>query len=179
MNRVRTKLDAERQELAEKYIPFGLRLARRYIERQPHLRHDFQSAAFYGLTEAARIFEFDRKVKFTTFARPRIHGLLIDTSKSSFPRGYENEQEFVPKLVTLSKDHAPCDPDLSAETYVEAIDTVEGLLKTLTRRQALVCRHYYVYGKTQKEIGDILSVSQSEIARLRRQALESLRSVAC
>jgi len=41
-------------------------------------------------------------------------------------------------------------------------------------KHALVCRLYYLYGKTMSEIADDLRCSQSEITRLHRKALELL-----
>ena len=79
--RAKSPLSTSQQELAAKYLPMARALSRPFKDRFPDSWEEFDSAACLALVEAARAFDPDRDVKFSTFARRRIWGGLCDARR--------------------------------------------------------------------------------------------------
>lgn len=173
------RLDEVQQELAARFLPLARALAKPLKQLYPYWRDEFESAACLALVEAARSFDPKRRIQFATFARIRIRGALIDVSRAMILPGFEDEYE-PPGTVALtpySEEHgavlvATQPPAVGAD--VDDIDEVEHWLRKLPRRHANVCRLYYLYGKTQAEIAEVVGCSQSEITRLHRRSIDYL-----
>jgi hypothetical protein len=66
MRPVRAPLDADRQRLAEAWMPRALGTARRWARESPWLREEFEAEALLGLVKAAASFEPGRGLAFDT-----------------------------------------------------------------------------------------------------------------
>ena len=143
-------------------------------------KDEFESAACLALVEAARSFDPSRNIQFSTFARFRIRGALVDVGRGLKLPGWEDDPEAAPGVVTLTpfiEEHgqvliAVAPPEVGSE--FDDIDAVEHLLRKLPKKHATVCRMQYLYGKTQSEIAAMLGCSQAEITRLHKKSLELL-----
>ncbi len=170
-------LTAEQRELAGQFLPLARALAKPLKMIFNHWKDEFESAACLALVEAARSYDPSRNIRFATFARFRIRGALVDVGRSMGPLGIEQDDPG-PNVITLTpynEEHgrvlvAVEPPPVGAEH--DDAEEVEHWLKRLPSRHAQVCRLYYLYGKTQVEIGEILGCSQSEVTRLHRKSLE-------
>jgi RNA polymerase sigma factor (sigma-70 family) len=168
------------QELAEQFLPLARGLARPLKRMFRQWRDDFESAACMALVEAARNFDPSRNIQFATFARFRIRGALNDVGRSMCLSGWEGDHERAPevhRLTPLNEEfgivlNSVTDPAVG--TDVEAADSVERHLRRIPPRHAEVCRLRYLEGKTLAEVAEVLGVSQSEINRIHRQAMELL-----
>ena len=173
------RLDEAQQGLALRFLPLARSLARPLKTLYPYWRDEFESAACMALVEAARSFDPTRNIRFATFARIRIRGALVDASRSMILPGFEDEFE-PPGTVALTpynEEHGSVlvameSPAVGAD--YDDIDSVEHWLRKLPRRHAAICRLYYLYGKTQAEIADLLGCSQSEITRIHRRSMNYL-----
>ena len=175
----RDRLNEAQQELATRFLPLARGLSKPLKILFPHWRDEFESAACLALVEAARSFDPSRKIRFATFARFRIRGALMDVGRSMLLPGWEDEEN-PPGLVTLTpynEEHgkvlvASEPPAVGSD--IDDIDAVEHWLRKLPKRHAIVCRMYYMYGKTQSEIAEVIGCSQSEITRLHKKSIDLL-----
>ena len=173
-------LSEEQQALAARFLPLARSLAKPMKEIFVEWKDEFESAACLALVEAARSFDPSRNIQFSTFARFRIRGALVDVGRGLNLPGWEDNPEEAPGLVTLTpyiEEHgqvliAVSPPEVGSE--FDDIDAVEHLLRKLPKKHAMVCRMQYLYGKTQAEIATMLGCSQAEITRLHKKALELL-----
>ena len=173
-------LTEEQRELAAQFLPLARKLAKPLKTMFAQWKDEFESAACLALVEAARSYDPSRNIRFATFARFRIRGALMDVGRVMGLSGWEADRENAPDLVTLTpynEEHGKVlvayEPP-AVGTEVDDADSVEHWLRKLPTRHALVCRLYYLYGKTMGEIAEDLECSPSEITRLHRKALELL-----
>jgi RNA polymerase sigma factor (sigma-70 family) len=173
-------LTEEQRALAARFLPLARSLAKPMKEIFNEWKDEFESAACLALVEAARSFDPSRNIQFSTFARFRIRGALVDVGRGLNLPGWEDNPEEAPGLVTLTpyiEEHgqvliAVSPPEVGSE--FDDIDAVEHLLRKLPKKHAVVCRMQYLYGKTQAEIAAMLGCSQAEITRLHKKSLELL-----
>ena len=103
----------------------------------------------------------------------------MDVGRSMLLPGWEDEEN-PPGLVTLTpynEEHgkvlvASEPPAVGSD--IDDIDAVEHWLRKLPKRHAIICRMYYLYGKTQSEIAEVIGCSQSEITRLHKKSIDLL-----
>jgi len=175
----RDRLNDAQQELATRFLPLARGLSKPLKMLFPHWRDEFESAACLALVEAARSFDPSRNIRFATFARFRIRGALMDVGRAMLLPGWEDEEN-PPGMVTLTpynEEHgkvlvASEPPAVGSD--IDDIDAVEHWLRKLPRRHAIICRMYYLYGKTQSEIAEVIGCSQSEITRLHKKSIDLL-----
>jgi RNA polymerase sigma factor (sigma-70 family) len=173
-------LTEDQRELAAQFLPLARKLAKPLKTMFASWKDEFESAACLALVEAARSYDPSRKIRFATFARFRIRGALMDVGRVMGLPGWETDRENAPDLVTLTpynEEHGKVlvayePPEVGSD--VDDADSVEHWLRKLPGKHALVCRLYYLYGKTMGEIADDLKCSPSEITRLHKKALELL-----
>jgi RNA polymerase sigma factor (sigma-70 family) len=173
-------LTEHQRELAEQFLPLARKLAKPLKTMFTNWRDEFESAACLALVEAARSYDPSRNIRFATFARFRIRGALMDVGRVMGLAGWESDRDNAPDVVTLTpynEEHGKVlvaheSPEVGTE--VDDADSVEHWLRKLPGKHALVCRLYYLHGKTMGEIAEDLRCSQSEITRLHRKALELL-----
>jgi RNA polymerase sigma factor for flagellar operon FliA len=97
------------EELIEKHVGYAHAIARTLLSRYPSnvAQGDLESAAEFGLVQAARAFDPARGIAFTTFAYYRIRGAIFDEIRqlcraSSFETAandYMGEQMMAPRPV--------------------------------------------------------------------------------
>lgn len=74
-------MDKKGQELVLRHMAYARNLAKKFFRERQHVGtdfEDFQSAAYYGLCDAARRFQPQRGCAFVTFAYLRILGAMYD-----------------------------------------------------------------------------------------------------
>ena len=176
---IRDRLTPAQQELASQFLPLARGMAKPLKILYPSWKDEFESAACLALVEAARSYDPSRTIRFATFARFRIRGALRDVGRAMILPGFEDEKN-PPGTVTLTPYNEEHGTVLVATQIsrvgadVDAIDEVEHWLRKLPKRHAFICRLYYLYGKTQSEIADVIGCSQSEITRLHKKSIDLL-----
>lgn len=175
----RDQLTESQKDLASQFLPLARGMCKPLKLLYPYWRDEFESAACLALVEAARSYDPNRNIRFATFARFRIRGALMDVGRTMILPGFEDE-EHPPGTVALTPYNEEHGKVLVASeapgvgTDVDAIDEVEHWLRKLPKRHAAVCRLYYLYGKTQAEIAEVVGCSQSEITRLHKKSIDLL-----
>jgi RNA polymerase sigma factor (sigma-70 family) len=178
----RGALSAERRELAERYLPMAMTLAKRHEMTWPEARDDFKSAACLALVEAAEAYDPTRQVKFPTYARYRITGALLDVKRHRTALGWRSTFDEAPVVTCLSGgyDHwgrvFNIEPDPPIGTELERAEAVEELLQGLPPRYAAACRQIYIHGLTHAEAATRLGCSQSRLSFMHRQAIAMLKA---
>lgn len=82
------KLNETQRDLAAKYMPLALTLAKDFSRGWNWLTEEMESAALMALVEAASTFRKEFNVKFPTFAKTRINGALI-TARNKYMQLYQ------------------------------------------------------------------------------------------
>ncbi|MEK4380720.1 RNA polymerase sigma factor SigB [Aeribacillus sp. FSL K6-2848] len=97
--------------------------------------------------------------------------------------------EMVKNYHTLSVDHSiEAGPDGTAVTILDLVGqkdegferilqklTIENIMHVLTEREKEIILHSFYHNRSQKEIGEILGISQMHVSRLLRQALKKFK----
>ena len=180
----------EREESREQLIVHNLRLVV-YIARKFEAAgagvEDLISIGTIGLIKAVKTFSPDRNIKLATYASRCIENeILMYMRKSSVLRGEISIDE--PLNVDwdgnelLLSDVLGSEPDIvnrNIETKDEhrlILDFVERLPQR--ERQIMEMRFGLAGGKehTQKEVADLLGISQSYISRLEKRIIERLKN---
>ena len=177
----RSPLSPEKQELAARYLPMARTLARPSKLDWPAIRDEFESAACLALVEAAEAFDPACRVEFSTFARHRIVGALLDAKRERVLRGFRNAPEEAPAVMSLFGYHeqnggivnAIAAPPPAQE--LDAAEEFERWMRKLPRRHASACRLIYARHKTHEQAAEALGCSPSHVSRLHREALGMFR----
>jgi RNA polymerase sigma factor (sigma-70 family) len=174
----RPPLTAAQSDLAERYVPLAKSLAKHLKYAFPDFADDIESAALFGLVEAAQSFEAPRGVKFATFARYRIIGALRDALRELVTAGFRDDVVGAPSVGSLWPGDeengrvllsAPVRPVGQA---FDSTDFVEWCLDQLPERHRAACREIYLGGKTQGEAAAALGCSKSRLSYLHKESLE-------
>ena len=183
------KLSPENKAVQDKLIEHNLRLvvyiARRFINTGVDL-DDLISVGSIGLIKAVSSFSADKKVKLATYASRCIENeILMHLRKIS---KIKNEVSFDEPLNTdydgnelMLKDVMGTDGDAvykKIENGVENELLKEALKRLNGREREIMELRYGLSGgeeKTQKEVADMLGISQSYISRLEKKIIFRLK----
>jgi RNA polymerase sigma-B factor len=195
---------AARDELFERFLPLARGLARRY-HRGTEPLDDLVQVASIGLLGAIRRFDPERGREFTTFAIPTIVGelkryyrdygwamkvsrgdkdrvvalnhsieeLSTRVGRSPTPRELADHTEMSLEEVLAGLELAAAAWPASLE---ESGGRADGEPCTISEQRVLYLR--FVEDLTQTEIGDRIGVSQMQVSRILRTALERSRECA-
>ncbi len=189
--------------------PTAVVYAKRLSRHDRSLTDDLIQEGLIGAVEAARTFDASRGLKFTTYARLRVHGQMCDhlrainfVSRNERQRAAEEGREVV-RVVSLnygmrsgggedgnqasSGDGGRWVLDPSHHDH-EPSDGAEAEFAAWVRRefpgraspdQIRVLAEYYVRGKRLTEIGREMGVSESRASQLLTGAMSALKGSRC
>ncbi|MEG0771324.1 MAG: RNA polymerase sporulation sigma factor SigE [Clostridia bacterium] len=176
-----------RAKLVERNLRLVVYIAKKF-DNTGVLVEDLISIGTIGLIKAVNSFKSDKNIKLATYASRCIENeILMHLRKSNIIRSEVSIDE--PLNVDwdgnelLLSDILGSDPDsvhkdLEAEVEKQLL---LGALKKLSKRESeiMVLRFGFLNGKeyTQKEVADILNISQSYISRLEKKILVKLKIV--
>lgn len=174
--------------------PGVIAAARRVAEyaamKVPHLADELESAALFGLADAASRFDPGRGLKFLTFAMPRVRGEILDTMRRQYLLNGAGRSKDLPWIVSL-EDKIDAGRDDPAEPLhyrdviasdegpvgweIESEDEVRGLLRDGWKGR-LLSRVYLEAGcATLKSAGEAEGLSESRVSQIRMQQFEEIR----
>lgn len=186
-------LNAERRELAARYMPLALSTARKFSSGWGWIRDEMESAALVALVDAARTFDPSRNVHFPTFLRKRLFGALLDTRRQmcqSFARfdpidmGDDDFAEFV-----RTKSHSNLSPDevLDFDERIvgnsedrdeiplcEVHDSLRAEFRTLPQRHREVMDGIYIRHLSFDDLAISLRCSKTRLIAVHRESLDLL-----
>lgn len=162
------------------------KLAHRFARRSGmlHFLDEWESAAVFGLGQAAVAFQPDEGVRFWTFAHARVVGAILDAARRSFPRGYRRSERRAagqngeawqpPILLSLSKEvggtYLIPSEDLPVGWEIEEHDEIERHARRLTPPVARVFRVHYARSRLQSRTARILGLCESRVSKALRDA---------
>jgi RNA polymerase sigma factor FliA len=194
---------AQRALAAEpRYLALAGKIARPYAREYPRLASEFRSEGLLALCQAARTFEPDRGLKFSTHATNRIEGAMLDVLRGTEPCGFRRRSrrdvKMVPRVVSLSTgirfrgriagtDMSGASDGLTVAHLAQADEDEVGweadyqerlaaLTRSLPPRHRAVLR--MMYGRadlaTMRQVGRALGISESRVSQVHGQALRLL-----
>jgi len=185
IRKMRSGCEYSRKKLIEHNLRLVVYIARRFENTGIGLE-DLTSIGTIGLIKAVNTFDPDKKIKLATYASRCIENeILMYLRKTA---GRKGEVSFDEPLNTdwdgnelLLSDILGTDPDSVAKPVEE--DTDRRLLEQVVsrlpdREQTIIVLRFGLHGeneRTQKEVADLLGISQSYISRLEKRILSRLR----
>lgn len=166
----------DKHELIIKFIPLAHNLAKKYSARFPRFRDDYMAAARLGLVQAANRFIPKKKTLFSTFAKRRIKGALLDMHRSLDLQGYRRKTETRPRVESFSFQNFIFSEDRETpEALLEAEDNILSIIHKVSEYEYPVFKGIYIDHKTHKVIAAEMGVPLNRVAYLHRTGLERLR----
>lgn len=191
-------LTAEQQELFDATVPYAEKLARRRaaVSRSPY--EDLLQHGLMGLLDAARKWDESKSngAKFRTYAKPRIHGAMVDAEREGLATMIRVPRKAWEKLTPderaasqpkrLDSRLVLADPDwrefrtrdgLEDRRYVSRLDdeSIHKAIQSLGGVVAEVVRLYHFAGLNMRRIGERLGYSESRVSQMHSRAMEELR----
>ena len=168
-----TRDDGSLERLLAAYRPYLLKVVRRHARTLPHsVPFDgLIGAGLVGLWKAAR--RFDARGPFEAYAWTRIVGEMLD---------WQRQLDWVPRRHM--RDTAPgifsLDMELGrADHCFDRVDDDDSFARRIAAcppREMAILRQYYARGRSQKEIGAILGLSEARISQLRKLGIRRCSS---
>jgi len=186
-------LNEEQRDLAARYVPLGMAIAREFTAGWGWIQDEMESAAMMALVDAARCFDPAFNVKFATYARRRISGYLCDTKRKYLQSHYRrnadsgsdvdwfsvknvsnmssSEMLNLGEKIAINPDRNRFGPDF------EVHDTLENCFQRLPIRHREVMRSlYFDKERSFEEIASQYKVTPDRLVILHRQSLNMLLS---
>ena len=171
--------------LIERNLRLVVYIARKFDNTKVSIE-DLISIGTIGLIKAVNTFDPDKKIKLATYASKCIENeILMYLRKNS---KLKNEISFDEPLNTdwdgnelLLSDILGTEGDIVSKNLEEQVDKTllsEAIEKLSMRERTIVELRYGLSNgleKTQKEVADILGISQSYISRLEKRIIKRLR----
>jgi RNA polymerase sigma factor (sigma-70 family) len=176
--------------LVEDHMGFARSLARRMTAMlaMPVDRDALESDAMLGLLMAARCFDPDRGVAFSTYAAKRIRGAMLDglCHRSGYgrDRGSGKPRSLPGRMAGADVREMPLAEltDLHREqvgTELERQDELGHLLGGLSAGQRRMVHQFYFEHLTQEQIGRLLGISASRVCQKLKSAYGCMAELAC
>ena len=176
---------AARQTLIERNLRLVVYIARRFENTGVNIE-DLISIGTIGLIKAIGTFRADRNIKLATYSSRCIENeILMYIRKISGRRAEVSLDEPINTdwdgNELLLSDVLGTDSDVVMRPLEDDVDHAllrQALENLPAREQAIVCMRFGLGGrqeKTQKEVADLMGISQSYISRLEKSVMTRLR----
>lgn len=174
-----------KQRLIERNLRLVVYIARRFENTGVNIE-DLISIGTIGLIKAISTFRSDRKIKLATYASRCIENeILMHIRKISSQKAEVSLDEPINTdwdgNELLLSDILGTDGDTVMRPMEEDVELQllrEALARLPERDRYIVCLRFGLCGapeKTQKEVADLLGISQSYISRLEKRIMQRLR----
>ena len=177
--------DAARRLLIEHNLRLVVYIARRFENTGINIE-DLISIGTIGLIKAVNTFNSSKKIKLATYASRCIENeILMHLRKTGSQRvelsideplntDWDGNELLLSDILGTEEDEVcrPLEDDAEKRMLLEAVESLEGREREIIRlRFGLEGSREY----TQKEVADLLGISQSYISRLEKRSLTRLR----
>ena len=147
--------------------------------RHPHLYHDLESAALYGLALSANRYNAALGVPFFLYAARTVRWACLNEI-----RAYKRLASLDVRVsdhdggtIWLSETIADCGDD--AESALESEDAVRCILRPFGRGGQAVANRFLVAGYTVNNMSQYLGVSYWRATKIQREVLAEIRRIGC
>ena len=174
-----------RQTLIERNLRLVVYIARRFENTGINIE-DLISIGTIGLIKAINTFRADKNIKLATYASRCIENeILMHLRKTSRERGevsfdeplntdWDGNELLLSDVLGTEEDVVmkPLEEDTDRRLLAKALDRLE------ERERVIITLRFGLDGspeRTQKEVADLLGISQSYISRLEKRIIERLK----
>ena len=185
LSEFRTNTPTVRQTLIERNLRLVVYIARKFENTGVGL-DDLTSIGTIGLIKAINTYDPDRKIKLATYASRCIENEILMYLRHT---GNQKREVSIDEPLgsdsdgneLLLSDILGTDPDEVSRPIEDAVDLslLQHSLERLTARERMIITMRFGLGgtqeRTQKEVADMLGISQSYISRLERRIILRLR----
>lgn len=176
---------ASRERLALAYHKLAREQAMQMVGRVPSVKiDDLERYGMMGLRTAIERFDPDRGVPFELFARRRVRGAIYDylrtltlgraRADADIPEGSPDDGEVSRRLAAGLLRDVGGDVRLIEDDGVDA--DVRRAVEALPVPHKVVVGLFYCNGIAPEVIGGVLGISESDVVRLRSEALAHIRT---
>lgn len=155
-----------------------------YYQRYNH-RYEYEDifqTGCIGLVKAVNNFDESRGYKFITYAYPLVKGEICRYIQNDKWFLAKNRKERLYKTAPIGsldvcvgeKEDTPLVDFISAEDRISSFD-LHYALRKLSKDLFIIIKLKYFYGYSQKEIGNMMGITQVQISRREKAALKNLR----
>ena len=185
LRRLSQKDGAAKNKLIERNLRLVVYIARKFENTGIGIE-DLISTGTIGLIKAVNTFDYEKKIKLATYASRCIENEILmhlrKTAKTRFEVSIDEplNVDWDGNELLLS-DILGTEPDLVSRTMEDAGDKKQlhlAITKLSEREKMIVELRYGLFGyeeKTQKEVADLMGISQSYISRLEKRIIGRLR----
>ncbi len=177
--------DAARRTLIEHNLRLVVYIAKRFENTGVNIE-DLISIGSIGLIKAINTFNSSKKIKLATYASRCIENEILmylrktgsQKSEVSFDEplntDWDGNELLLSDILGTEEDEVcrALEDDAEKRVLLEAVDLLEG------REKEIILLRFGLEGRqeyTQKEVADMLGISQSYISRLEKRIIERLR----
>ena len=160
-------------------------IAKRF-ESPKVLLEDLISIGSMGLIKAVQTFKMEKNIKLATYASRCIENEILmhlrktqksrqDVSLDEVLNVDSEGNEMVLADILCSEDDQALDEMTKAEDERKLFEAIESLSK---KEKEIISMRYGLFGKeelTQKEVADLMGISQSYISRLEKRIIDKIR----
>lgn len=166
-----------RQRLIEAYQPLVFKVVMK-VRPPEALLMDMIQEGTIGLIEAVERFDYERGVRFSTFATYRIRGRVLNSLRSDRRHAWSLDDNGAvdPPLASRLADPAS-EAALQSVEDAEVAQQVRRALEVLPERERTIVRATYVESREPRSVAAELRISLSHFYRLHKQALTHLRTL--
>lgn len=166
-----------RQRLIEAYQPLVFKVVMQ-IRPPDAMLMDMIQEGTVGLIEAVERFDYERGVRFSTFATYRVRGRVLNTLRRDHPVDYSLDQDAQGEMPLASRLADPASDAALASVEDDAIvRRVRQVIEDLPARERAILRATYVEAREPRSVAAELRISLSHFYRLHKQAIERMRQL--
>jgi len=176
---------AARQVLIERNLRLVVYIARKF-ETNPSVLEDLISIGTIGLIKGVNTYRSDKNIKLATYASKCIENEILMHLRKTGRQKVEisldeplnmdwDGNELLLGDIIAAEDN-PVMSDIERESELSILD--EAIKKLKVQEQNIINLRFGVNGqtrKTQKEVADMMSISQSYISRLEKRIVKMLK----
>lgn len=177
--------DSAKEKLIEHNLRLVVYIAKKFENTGLDLE-DLISIGAIGLIKAVQTYKFDKQIKLATYASRCIENeILMQLRKTSRAKGEisfdeplsldgDGNELLLSDILFTEEDSVSKDLDQNVEKQL----LWESIKKLGAREQEIMILRFGLLGeeeKTQKEVADLMGISQSYISRIEKKILEKLK----
>ena len=153
---------------------------------QDYTYDDAIASGMFGLYQAAKSFNPDKKVMFRTYANQRIIGQVLDDMRfwPQIRSRHKNKPSVIYSLNKMIDSEGNTFNDLLVDTKlspcesIESDDFIEALrccLEILTDKQQSIMSLLYFEGFNQREVAEVMGLTGSSVSQHHKRAIFRLK----
>lgn len=169
---------AARQELITAYQPLVYKLVAR-LALSNELVMDLIQEGIIGLIEAVENFDYERKVRFSTYATYRIRGRVLNYLKRDLrldlvSLDHTFDEDGLSLLDRLEEEGLSIEGQVE-ERYLQK--AVQGAMERLSEQERAIVKAVFVEEEAAKDVAKKMQISEGHLYRVQKKAIRRIRGM--